>query len=257
MSFGQAELHQFHLVAVLDNALAQPMQVLRRRRSPILGFAVADPAVGRGELARGLVAVEPLGRPTPHRGGRAIEKVPDAQLQRRREDGRLGTGAELRQPALDGRARARRQAGDLLAEVGEGLQRRLAVARRRHFARDVARLDPQRFRLLADDGADQAHQRAPALERFAVVVDRHRVGDVLRIERLAGARDDVAQQRRKGARCRVLEGIEFARHAAIRERSKHYDSFRRTGLPICHIGCYIRGVADSPRSRFPRGGAAR
>jgi hypothetical protein len=45
-------------------------------------------------------------------------------------------------------------------------------------------------------------------------VDRHRIGHALGIERLAGARDNIAQQRGKGARGGILMGSGFASHAA-------------------------------------------
>jgi hypothetical protein len=56
--------------------------------------------------------------------------------------GEVQEGPELLQPALAGGTRARRQARDFIAEVGQRLQRRLAVARRRHFTGDVAGLSP-------------------------------------------------------------------------------------------------------------------
>ena len=75
------------------------------------------------------------------------------------------------------------------------------------------------------------------------------MGHALRIERLTGARDDIAQQRRKCARGGVLVGSGFASHLAGSWIIEHYDSFRRTGLPFGRFDCYIRG---SRKARVPQ-----
>ena len=70
--------------------------------------------------------------------------------------------------------RARGQRETMLVEVGEGIERRLRVARAGQRAGEIARLVAQALRFLPEKGLEQAQQRAPALHRPAEIV--HRLG---------------------------------------------------------------------------------
>ncbi len=182
---------------MLDHALAEPMQRLRARRRPILRNGGADPPVGCGKLLSCFHAVETLDRPSLDRGGAARPHFADPGLAHGRQARGLRAGADLGEPFRNGSPRGSRQVGQVIAKIGEGLLHRLAIARDRHFARQISRLDPHQFGLVADRRLDQAQDGAPTLEQ---VVHRNGVGNVRRFDRLTAARHDVAQQARERAR---------------------------------------------------------
>ncbi len=121
--------------------------------------------------------------------------------------------SRVKRPSMVPRERAE-MPGTLSPRSDKRLERRRAVAGARHLAGEVARGDAHRLRLLADHRGDQPQGRPPALERLAEIVDGDGIGDVRRLERLAGAGDDVAQKfrHRAGGGVRMRGG--FASHAA-------------------------------------------
>ncbi len=93
---------------------------------------------------------------------------------------------------MDGRAGTLREAG-VFRDVGERVQRRLAVAHARQFVCEIARLPAQVSRLGAHERLQQPQQRAPALHRLAVVVNRDRVRALLVLQHRARLGQHVAR----------------------------------------------------------------
>ena len=77
-------------------------------------------------------------------------------------------------------------------DIVQRLGRRLRIARAGQLAREIARLRAQPPSVLAEKGFQQAQQRAPALHRLAVVVNRGGVGRALIVEHRACFGQDVA-----------------------------------------------------------------
>src|SRR5262249_14578970 len=206
----------------------------------------------------------------------------------------LGGRADfLDAPAQVGTRRLRQGLVPVL-EVVKRIERRLGVAGARKLPREVARLDAQPLALLADERDGQAQERAPALHRLAVFVDRDRVGLLRVVERGERLRQNVARDRlERVAHGTVRADRRLVRHAGSLFGLEHppkSTGFGRPkkpipGLPIGGPACYIapaRGIIPAlslhpgpwPRAarapdhgpgRFPapdwnglsRGGAAR
>ena len=77
----------------------------------------------------------------------------------------------------------------VLQQVVQGIQRRLRVARAAKRPGEIARLDAQALLVVAE--RQQPHQRAPALERLADVVNRDGVGPRRRLQRGTDLAQDV------------------------------------------------------------------
>ena len=107
--------------------------------------------------------------------------------------------------------------GDIvLAEVFEGIERRLGVARAGEPAREVARFEPQAGSILVEERLEQPQVRAPALHLRAHPVDRDRIGFGLRFVRglcQHRARDRDRAMARSAAAGRIPAPRSWVEHA--------------------------------------------
>ena len=166
-------LDQLHLIAHVDDALAQRVQFRGAGVRPVLRNA-AGARCGRlsAELRCDRGKIERIERPLLDRGRRGIEPGDDGVAQLRRQHRLLLAAAQRLDAAADGPARSCREHQDALVDQAvEGIERRCAVARVRQRAGMVARLVPP-ARRIRNERFEQPHQRAPLLHGAAKVMHR-------------------------------------------------------------------------------------
>jgi hypothetical protein len=178
---------------VHDHALAQLVERLGGGARPVFRQRVAGARVRRGEPARDLGKPDVLERPALHRAGGVVERLAKARAQVVGQRCGLGRAAERLQPALQCRARARRER--LLAEIGQRIERGARIAAAGELAGEVARLDAEPRRLFPEQGLVQAQHRAPALHCLAELVHRDGARRLPVVDLAARLRKDLAGRR--------------------------------------------------------------
>ena len=186
-------LDQLHLVAVRHHDGAQLVQRVGLGLAPVLRRLLAQAFVCSGKLAREVGECQLLQLPRGDDLAGRIEGGPQPLPVRLVDRAGLRGKADRIEPAADRRNRARRQFPFALDEIGEGVDRRLGIARTGEFAREVARLPAQPPRVIAEKGVQQPQQRAPALQRLAQIVNRDGVGRFLVIENGPRLGQDIAR----------------------------------------------------------------
>ena len=156
-------LDQLHLVAMIDDAPAQRMQIFGARQRPVGRNALARAAVADGELRRNRGEVERIERPLLDRRRRLIEPGEDGVAQLRREHRALLAAAQRFDAAANGRGRALRQHHALVEKVVEGVERRL---RRRAHGRASGHGRAPRCRQRSASAMNGASSRISARHSF-------------------------------------------------------------------------------------------
>ncbi len=162
-------LDQLHLVAQVDHALPQFVQLLGMSQRPFIRDALAGAPIAVSQLPGNRREVERIQRPKRDGGKGAVDPGDDRVAQDRRQHRGLLVVAQRLDPAADGRGGCLRQHHAAAEQVVESIERRGAVAgmaeRARMRPRNVApalRVGNERFH--------QPHQCPPFLHRAAELV---------------------------------------------------------------------------------------
>ena len=167
-------LDQLHLVAVLDHAPAQVVQMVGVGLRPMVRHQLTRAPIGGGEPVGNAVEVDCGERPVLQRQCGIVEIAGDLLAQRGREGRRLLSVAQRGQARADGLRRGGRERQLRLVQILERIEGCLGVARAGEQAHEIARFGAHLIDRGAARAGEQAQQRPPALEGLAHVV--HGVG---------------------------------------------------------------------------------